>query len=299
MKAVAYKPPEPETGANAMHIAPVENHRQRETGVLVYPVYSRRSGGLSAGINLFPDQKRCSFDCPYCEVFPFAANAVFSPAFMEAELRAAIAGAQRRGIPVRDICFSGNGEPSLSPAFPEALQGAAAVRDAMAPGAQLVLITNGTGLLRPALFELLRDAATGPPALHIWLKLDAGTPEWYQKMSRSAVAFGELCAAIQAFTARAPLTIQTMLCAIDGSAPPPEEARAWEALLVALAALAPAGGAAGVHTVHIYGKARPAPEDPKAEALPAAYLEERAAALRAALALAGSAAAAPSVEVYP
>jgi histidinol dehydrogenase len=280
-------------------IAPVKNHRAREKGVLVYPVYSRRSGGLSAGINLFPDKKYCSFDCPYCEVFPFAANAVFSSALMDRELRAAIAGAQERAIPVRDICFSGNGEPSLSGDFPEALQRAAAIRDAMAPGAKLVLITNGTGLLRPAIFELLRDAATGPLSLHIWLKLDAGTPEWYHQMSRSAVSFGELTGALKAFAARAPLTIQTMLCAIDGAPPPPEEARAWEALLVALATLAPEGGSTGVHTVHIYGKARPAPEDPKAESLPAAYLEERAASLRAALALAGSGADVPSVEVYP
>jgi histidinol dehydrogenase len=220
---------------------------------------------------------------------------------MEEELRAVIAGAQERQIPVRDICFSGNGEPSLSGDFPEALQRAAAIRDAMAPGAKLVLITNGTGLLRPAIFELLRDAATDPLSLHIWLKLDAGTPEWYHQMSRSAVSFEELSAALKAFAARAPLTIQTMLCAIDGAAPPPEEARAWEALLVELAALAPAGGSTGIRTVHLYGKARPAPEDPKAEPLLAAYLEERAASLRAALseALAGSAAAVPSVEVYP
>jgi hypothetical protein len=41
--------------------------------------------------------------------------------------------------------------------------------------------------------------------------------------------------------------------------------------------------------VQIYGKARPAPEDPLAEAVPAAFLEERATLLRAALAKAGSA----------
>jgi hypothetical protein len=39
----------------------------------------------------------------------------------------------------------------------------------------------------------------------------------------------------------------------------------------------------GVQAVQIYGKARPAPEDPLAEALPASILEGRAALLRAAL----------------
>jgi wyosine [tRNA(Phe)-imidazoG37] synthetase (radical SAM superfamily) len=43
----------------------------REKGVIVYPVYSRRSGGLSVGINLFPDKKSFSFDCPYCEIYSF------------------------------------------------------------------------------------------------------------------------------------------------------------------------------------------------------------------------------------
>jgi hypothetical protein len=38
--------------------------------------------------------------------------------------------------------------------------------------------------------------------------------------------------------------------------------------------------AAGIRAVQIYGKARPAPEDPLAEALPQAVLEERAELLR-------------------
>src|SRR3989304_8265445 len=33
----------------------------------IYPVISRRSGGLSIGINLNPDAA-CNFDCIYCQV---------------------------------------------------------------------------------------------------------------------------------------------------------------------------------------------------------------------------------------
>ena len=33
----------------------------------VYPVLSRRSGGISIGVNLNPD-KVCNFDCIYCQV---------------------------------------------------------------------------------------------------------------------------------------------------------------------------------------------------------------------------------------
>jgi len=266
-----------------LNIPPVDNHRGREKGVLVYPVYSRRSGGLSVGINLFPDKKNCPFDCPYCEVFPFASEAAFSPEQMEVDLHAAVAAAQKQNAAIRDICFSGNGEPSLSPAFGEALERAARVRGGLAPSADLVVITNGAGLLQPHTFSLLADAASGPLALNIWLKLDAGTSGWYQRINRAAVPFEKLVNKIKEFAACAPVTIQTMLCAVDGGGPPPEEAQAWENLTLELAVIANGG----IRKVQIYGKARPAPEDPKAQALPAAYLETRAASLRRAFAKKG------------
>jgi len=255
----------------------VENHRGREKGVLVYPVYSRRAGGLSIGVNLFPDKKQCSFDCPYCEVFPFSNSAVFSVEQMETDLRAAVAGAKERNIPVKDICFSGNGESTLSPDFPEALEKAGRIRAETAPNSGLVLITNGTGLLRPEIFSLLRDAVF-EYRLDIWLKLDAGTPGWYQKMNRAKIPHEKLTAKIKEFAACAPVTIQTMLCMADGEEPPPEEVRVWESLIVELCVTAAAGNG-GIRKVQIYGKARPSPCDPAAQALPAEYLEERASML--------------------
>jgi len=263
----------------ALNITPITNHRQREKGVLVYPVYSRRSGGLSVGINLFPGKKSCPFDCPYCEVFPFASDAAFSPGQMEVDLRSAVTAALERNVAIRDICFSGNGEPSLSPAFGEALERAGRVRSELASSAELVLITNGAGLLQPRIFSLLAEAASGPLALNIWLKLDAGSPGWYQQINRTAIPFEKIIAQIKEFAHRAPVTIQTMLCAVDGSAPPEEEARAWENLALELAVIA-MNGKGGIRKVQIYGKARPAPEDPKAQALPVDYLEDRAASLR-------------------
>jgi histidinol dehydrogenase len=284
-------------------VAPIEDHRKREKGVLVYPVYSRRSGGLSVGINLFPDKKLCSFDCPYCEVFPFSRRTEFSPVQMEEDLCAVITAALGRNIPVRDICFSGNGEPTMSPFFPEALERANRVRLEMADASELVLITNGSGLLDGRLFSLLRNAAADTPALDIWLKLDAGTPEWYKKMNRSCLPFEKITEKIKEFTASAPVTIQTMICAVDGECPPPEEAQSWEMLVLGLAANASSNDAAkkqgaSIRKVQIYGKARPSPEDPKTTALPTEFLERRAASLRA-LFTETLGATIPKVEVYP
>ena len=281
----------------ALNITPITNHREREKGFIVYPVYSRRSEGLSIGINLFTGRKTCPFDCPYCEVFPFAGNSAFSLEQMESDLRDAILEAQKQNIPIKDICFSGNGEPTLSPFFPEALKSAEKIRAETAPSAKLVVITNGAGLLQPQVFSLLREtavnSAAGSSMTDIWLKLDAGTRYWYQKMNRSSIQLEKLIEKIKEFVLNAPVTIQTMLCAIDGEKPPDDEVQAWETLMCELAEIAnqtdarvtlpqEAANKAGgfIRKAQLYGKARAAPEDPKASALPAEYLEERAASLR-------------------
>ena len=281
--------------------APHSDHRaDREAGFLVYPVYSRRAGGLSVGINLFPDRKRCSFDCPYCEVFPLETPYRFSIGGMERGLRSALSDAAGRGLQVKDLCFSGNGEPTLSPAFPAALAAAARQRDEFAPEASLVVITNGSTLGDSALADLLAAAAgprtAGGFGLDAWVKVDAGTDSWYRRIDRSALPFSVLLAGIRAFAARAPVTVQTMLCAVDGAEPDEEESAAWTGLIVSFA-LSGDGRGNGVRRVHLYGKARPAPEDPAARQLPAAFLEARAERLRAALRGAGR--GGTPVEVFP
>ena len=281
-----------------MNIGSLENHRERENGSLVYPVNSRRSGGLSVGINLYPNRKVCSFDCAYCEIFPFLNDCSFNLALMETDLVITLRDAKKEGIPVRDICFSGNGEPTQSPDFPAALELAFRIRDKEAPGAEMVLITNGTGLMYENISELLCDAANKPigrtgidKSLKIWLKLDAGTPAWFKAMSRSLISHESLVESIRSFAKRAPVILQTMICIVNDEAPSPVEAKAWEALVCDISQ-----SAMDLRAVQIYGKARPAPEDPLAAALPAEFLEARAESLRAVLASAGKDV---PVKVYP
>ena len=257
----------------------IDDHRGREKGVLVYPVYSRRSGGLSVGINLFPGKKECPFDCPYCEVFPFTTNAVFSIEQLECDLYPVIDNAFRQKIEIKDFCFSGNGEPSLSGDFPHALELASRIRGELVPSAKIVLITNGAGLMQPETFTFLHKAA-GQYGLDIWLKLDAGTPIWYEKINRSNIPFEKLMSKIKEFSACTPVTLQTMLCAVEGTPPPEEEVKAWENMVLDLVVTASKNSAGSIRKVQLYGKARPAPEDPRAAALPAQYIEQRASSLR-------------------
>lgn len=201
-------------------------------GSLVYPVMSRRAGGLSLGINLFPDAKRCSFDCPYCEVLPFRGEAVFSPGALAARLELFFGseyGEEWAPEPLKDICVSGNGEPTLSPWLGEALSLCASARRdnaRVASGSKLVIITNSTGFLDPGVSAVLKRYCENE-SLEIWAKLDAGRQELFGRMSGSAYSLDEIQEGIRRFAAESPVVIQTMLCSLGDIAPGPDEARVY------------------------------------------------------------------------
>src|SRR5690349_20307833 len=109
-----------------------DHRRQFADNRYVYAVVSRRSKGVSVGINLNPD-KICNFDCVYCQVdrtTPGGPGEVELPvllAELEAVLDAVASGrlfeeerfrttpeTQRR---LNDIAFSGDGEPTTCPTF--------------------------------------------------------------------------------------------------------------------------------------------------------------------------------------
>src|SRR4051812_22201543 len=103
----------------------------------VYTVVSPRARGLSIGINMNPD-KRCNFDCIYCEVD----RAIEPPEseldinVMAAELQQTLSLVQSGRLrerpyyqimgsellKLRHVALSGDGEPTLSPNFGEAVQ---------------------------------------------------------------------------------------------------------------------------------------------------------------------------------
>jgi len=264
----------------SLNISPITDHREREKGVIVYPVYSRRSAGLSIGINLFPTRKLCPFHCPYCEVFPFSSKAVFSIEQLKDDLQEAILEAQEKNTVIKDICFSGSGEPTISPDFTAALKLVEDIRATSVPSSHLVIITNGVGLLLPKIFSLMEEYAS-LSTTDVWLKVDAGTEDWYKKINNSTIDYKELLAVIRKFVSCSHVTIQTMLCAINDEQPPEAEKLAWESLICEMAKTG--GKRSGIRKVQLYGKARPAPKDPIASELPESYLEERAESLRNAL----------------
>jgi wyosine [tRNA(Phe)-imidazoG37] synthetase (radical SAM superfamily) len=235
--------------------------------VYVYPVVSRRSHGLSLGINLQPSGA-CNFDCIYCCV---DRSAGVKPDRVDLDrlrfeldhlLRLAASGAiwsdpRFRDVDtsyrrVNDIAFSGNGEPTISPAFPEAVDLAIDARQAAGFDAsvKLVLITNATRLDRPRVAETL-DKMDRAGGFEPWVKLDAGTADYYRRIDRSTVPFEKVLASILAFGQRHAVVVQTMLCRLEGEAMPAAE---FDAYLHRLCELRDAG--CRMQAVHLYTVAR-------------------------------------------
>ncbi len=240
-----------------------ENHSRAVLGEsLVYPVLSRRSGGLSVGINLFPDRKTCSFDCPYCEVFPFESPETRDPAALLQKLERDVDDFLGRIYPdsfapepLRDLCISGNGEPTLSPCLEPCLallESARKRHPEILAATPTVIITNSTGFLNSATRELLsRFASLG--RLDIWAKLDAGSPGVFRLMSGSGFRLDEVLAGLLAFSQKTPVIIQSMLCSVGDFSPGRAEIEARAALLGEFA-----GRGALIREVHLYTLSREA-----------------------------------------
>jgi wyosine [tRNA(Phe)-imidazoG37] synthetase (radical SAM superfamily) len=245
-----------------------DHSRHYNDFIFVYPVISRRSGGLSLGVNLNPD-KICNFNCVYCEVdhrVPIRATQV-DVARMSEELSALIqrvrdgrlaAEARFRDSSARvikDIAFSGDGEPTMAPNFSACAQAVAAIKQAAGlTDTKMVLITNAAGLdktdVRAGL--AIMDANQG----EIWGKLDAGTEAYYRQADRSFIRFDRILANLLSTAQTRPIVIQSLFFKMRGEVMPPEE---LDAYCERLKHLVRSGGQ--IKEVHAYTIARPTPEN--------------------------------------
>lgn len=210
-------------------------------GVVFGPVRSRRLG-VSLGINPFPSgEKICSFDCPYCEcgrttrtMAEMRSGKMAYPDVSEIgrELTIALTRLAEEGAAPDAITFAGNGEPTLHPDFPGLVDAIRRARSALAPRAQVVLLTNATLLGSPR----IRDAAARLDEVSI--KLDAGTPETMTAVDLPLVSWtpDRLVQVARDFPrGRARLVVQAMF--LEGATPNTSErdVAAWIGHLRAIA----------------------------------------------------------------
>ena len=146
----------------------------RETTVFG-PIFSRRLGS-SLGINLLPQQgKVCNFDCVYCECGwnkdGLEDRTLPSARDVRKALEAKLSACKAAGTPIDSITFSGDGEPTLNPEFPEIIDLTLELRDRYYPQARVSVLSNATRAGEESVFRALQKVDNAI------LKLDAPTDD--------------------------------------------------------------------------------------------------------------------------
>lgn len=273
------------------NLAAVRDHtRTFSDFTFVYPVISRRSRGLSIGVNLNPD-KVCNFDCVYCEVDRRVRGKVSNVDLsqMRDELTAMIRFAKDGGLAkepkfdqvpwltrdIKDIAFSGDGEPTMIHNFAECVGIVADVRKAEnLERTQIVLITDAAGLDKADVKRGLEimDANNGI----VWGKLDAGDEAYYKRVNRSNVRFDRILTNLLETARARPIVVQSLFLKLHGEPMSPSELAAYCDRLNDLAE-----SGARIKEVHAYTVARPTPES-YAASLSKEELERTAQTIRSA-----------------
>src|SRR3954469_17224907 len=231
----------------------------------VYPVISRRSKGLSIGVNLNPDMV-CNFDCVYCSV-----DRTVPPTIREVDLAVlreeldhliglASSGELFGQSPfdqtpeqlrrVNDVAFSGDGEPTSFQQFGEACRiGAELLAKHGRGDVKLVVITNATLFHQQRVQAALAflDAHNG----EIWAKLDAGTEPYYRMIERTSIPLDRVVGNILEAGRVRPIVVQSLFLRLDGEGPSAGEMEAYVGRLKGLV-----DGGCRIKLVQVYTVAR-------------------------------------------
>lgn len=190
------------------------------------PIFSRRLGS-SLGVNILPTKgKLCNFDCIYCECgwnrdgksdgrFPRLAE-------VEAALEEKMSKAAVDGTPVDSITFSGNGEPTMNPDFPQIVDATLRLRDKYFPEAKVSVLSNAVLVHRKEIAEALKKVDN--PIL----KIDASSDELIEKMNKPVGRYrlAEVVEALKDFNGD--FILQTMfLKSDDFDTAAPKALEAW------------------------------------------------------------------------
>jgi hypothetical protein len=265
------------------------NHNRDIAGLkYIYPVLSRRAGGLSIGVN-FNTNNACNWRCIYCQVPDLTLGAAPEMDFqlLEDELRfflqtvlhgdfySRFQVAEHQRV-IKDIAISGNGEPTSLKEFAKAVQliGRIATELGVFPDSHYVLITNGSLIHQPKVQEGLKVLKTYGG--EVWFKLDSATEQGQTLMNNAQQScqshIKNLLLAIQ----YCPTRLQICLLDDDGKGLTEQERTAFLSLLTYIKANT------DLQSVMLYTIARPSlqPEATRLAPLPIEVLNEFAAEIR-------------------
>lgn len=263
------------------HRLRVDNHDRDNAGLqYVYPVISRRAGGVSVGINLNPNNA-CNWRCLYCQVPDLQRGPApeIDLARLEDELRWMLTEIlqgdfMQTRVPegvrrLNDVAFSGNGEPTTSRQFEACVTLVARVLADfdLAGKIKLVLITNGSQLDRTD----VQAALTQMNGLNgeVWFKFDRAPDGRFNETNQVVLSPVQVARRLETAARLCPTWLQTCMFALDGRLPEDAVLQAWLDFVAAqLAAGTPLQG------VLLYGLARTSmqPEAARLTAAPAAWM---------------------------
>ena len=242
--------------------------RRFEDSAYVYPVLSRRSGGISIGINLNPN-KICNMDCVYCQVdrhIPPVRHDV-DLAQLKDELLSLAEDTLSQALfnhprfsetpehlrRLNDFALSGDGEPTTFKPFDAAIDVVVDVKKTLGlEDVKIVLITDSGCLHHEHVKAGLRLMDTNQGV--IWAKLDAGTDAYYQEINRTKIPFERVLRNLKLTAAVRPIIIQSLFMNLSGVGPSTEEIDAY------IQCIRDIEDAGTIKEIHLYTTARPPAE---------------------------------------
>lgn len=244
----------------------------------VYPVVSRRAGGVSIGINLNTNNA-CNWRCIYCSV-PNLTRGTPPPIaldVLEQELRTFLTDVVHGDFmlhhvaevdrQLKDIAFSGNGEPTSAKEFPQVVTLVEKVlRDFDLLGKlKIRLITNGSLVDKTIILEAIRHLTNCNG--EVWFKIDAGTKEGIARINDVNLNPQSHIQRLKNCAKACPTFVQTCMFALDGQPPLESDISAYLTLISQVKN--------DVQGVHLYGLARPSyqAEAPRLSRLSVEWLE--------------------------
>ena len=223
-------------------LSTTDHSRDNADRVYVYPVISRRAGGVSIGINLNPNNA-CNWRCVYCQVPDLKRGSApeINMQLLESELRSFLhellhGDFMQQRVPlearrINDIALSGNGEPTSAKVFAEviALIGQVMLEFDLIGKIKLVLITNGSLIHRDYVQHGLKIMAQLNG--EVWFKLDSATADGRRKVNSTRMAEQRVTNNLRTAALICDTWLQTCVFAYDGQAPSSAERAAYIALI--------------------------------------------------------------------
>ncbi|MCF8183033.1 MAG: radical SAM protein [Limnohabitans sp.] len=239
----------------------IHDHSRELSGLkYIYSVISRRAGGLSIGVNLNVNNA-CNWQCIYCEIpnltrgspppieldvleqeLRFFLNEIINGDYMEKNV-----SLEDRHL--KDIAFSGNGEPTSAEEFPEVISIVKKLLEEfnLLHKIKIRLITNGSLMHQASVIksvEMLKEMNG-----EVWFKVDAATEESIKTINQVNLKPHQILERLKNSANVCPTFVQTCIFSINGNGPSEKDINAYIELINEVKS--------NIQGVHLYGLARP------------------------------------------